>query len=125
MKRQIITSLALVACMAAGAQTKMTLDLTGKNATFSLDNVSKITFSEEGMLNVFDKLGASQLELSTAEFAGSGVPVRGSKAAEATAALVGLGYSQTEAAAALKGIDIETLSIEDVIRRALRAAAQQ
>ena len=47
MKRQIITSLALVACMAAGAQTKMTLDLTGKNATFSLDNVSKITFSEE------------------------------------------------------------------------------
>ena len=58
MKRQIITSLALVACMAAGAQTKMTLDLTGKNATFSLDNVSKITFSEEGMLNVFDKLGA-------------------------------------------------------------------
>lgn len=60
MKRQIITSLALVACMAAGAQTKMTLDLTGKNATFSLDNVSKITFSEEGMLNVFDKLGASQ-----------------------------------------------------------------
>ncbi len=48
-----------------------------------------------------------------------------SKAAEATAALVGLGYSQTEAAAALKGIDIENLSIEDVIRRALRAAAQQ
>ncbi len=45
--------------------------------------------------------------------------------AEATAALVGLGYSQTEAAAALKGIDIENLSIEDVIRRALRAAAQQ
>ena len=125
MKRQIITSLALVACMAAGAQTKMTLDLTGKNATFSLDNVSKITFSEEGMLNVFDKLGASQLELNTAEFSGSGAPVRGSRAAEATAALVGLGYSQTEAAAALKGIDLENLSIEDVIRRALRAAAQQ
>ena len=50
---------------------------------------------------------------------------RGSKSAEATAALVGLGYSQTEAAAALKGIDLENLSIEDVIRRALRAAAQQ
>ena len=30
-----------------------------------------------------------------------------------------------EAAAALKGIDLENLSIEDVIRRALRAAAQQ
>ena len=33
--------------------------------------------------------------------------------------------AQTEAAAALKGIDLENLSIEDVIRRALRAAAQQ
>ena len=77
------------------------------------------------ILELKDKLGASQLELNTAELAGSGVPARGSKAAEATAALVGLGYSQAEAAAALKGIDIETLSIEDVIRRALRAAAQQ
>ena len=77
------------------------------------------------ILELKDKLGASQLELNTVEFAGSGAPVRGSKSAEATAALVGLGYSQTEAAAALNGIDIETLSIEDVIRRALRAAAQQ
>ena len=76
------------------------------------------------ILELKDKLGASQLELNTAEFAGSGAPVRGSRAAEATAALVGLGYSQTEAAA-LKGIDLENLSIEDVIRRALRAAAQQ
>ena len=77
------------------------------------------------ILELKDKLGASQLELNTAEFAGSGALVRGSRAAEATAALVGLGYSQTEAAAALKGIDLENLSIEDVIRRALRAAAQQ
>ena len=77
------------------------------------------------ILELKDKLGASQLELNTAEFAGADVLARGSKAAEATAALVGLGYSQTEAAAALKGIDIENLSIEDVSRRALRAAAQQ
>lgn len=77
------------------------------------------------ILELKDKLGASQLELNTAEFTGSGIPARGSKSAEATAALVGLGYSQTEAAAALKGIDLEHLSIEDVIRRALRAAAQQ
>ena len=77
------------------------------------------------ILELKDKLGASQLEPNTAEFAGSGIPARGSTSAEATAALVGLGYSQAEAAAALKGIDLEHLSIEDVIRRALRAAAQQ
>ena len=76
-------------------------------------------------LELTDKLGASQLELNTAELAGAGVPVRGSKSAEATAALVGLGYSQTEAAAALKGLDVEKLSIEDIIRQALRAAARQ
>ena len=55
------------------------------------------------ILELKDKLGASQLELNTAQMAASGTPVRGSKTAEATAALVGLGYSQTEAAAALKG----------------------
>ena len=48
--------------------------------------------------------------------AASGTPVRGSKTAEATAALVGLGYSQTEAAAALKGLDVENLPIV-VIKR--------
>ena len=77
------------------------------------------------ILELKDQLGASQLELNTAELAGAGVPVRGSKSAEATAALVGLGYSQTEAAAALKGLDVEKLSIEDIIRQALRAAARQ
>ena len=77
------------------------------------------------ILELKDKLGASQLELNTAELAGAGVPVRGCKSAEATAALVGLGYSQTEAAAALKGLDVEKLSIEDIIRQALRAAARQ
>ena len=65
------------------------------------------------------------MELNTAQMAASGTPVRGSKTAEATAALVGLGYSQTEAAAALKGLDVENLSIEDIIRQALRAAARQ
>ena len=77
------------------------------------------------ILELKDKLGASQLELNTAELAGASVPVRGSKSAEATAALIGLGYSQTEAAAALKGLDVEKLSIEDIIRQALRAAARQ
>ena len=76
------------------------------------------------LLELKDKLAPAQLELSGAQME-SAVPVRGSKTAEATAALVGLGYSQTEAAAALKGLDVENLSIEDIIRQALRAAARQ
>jgi Holliday junction DNA helicase RuvA len=44
----------------------------------------------------------------------------GSKAAEAAAALAVLGYSSQEAAAALKGIDTETLPLEDIIRQSLK-----
>ena len=78
------------------------------------------------ILELKDKLGASQLELNTAELAApAGAAVRGSKRNEATAALVGLGYSQTEAAAALKKVDVENLTIEEIIRQALRAAAMQ
>jgi len=36
-----------------------------------------------------------------------------------------LGYSQSEIGTALKGIDIEALSLEDIIRRALRAMVSQ
>ena len=47
--------------------------------------------------------------------------VRGGKTAEATAALASLGYSQAEIGAALKGIDVEALRVEDIVRQALRA----
>lgn len=44
----------------------------------------------------------------------------GGKLAEAQAALVVLGYSQSEAAMATNGLDAESLSIEDLIKQALR-----
>lgn len=47
-------------------------------------------------------------------------PVFGSKATEAAQALTVLGYSSQEAAAALKGIDVDTLPLEEIIRQALR-----
>ncbi|MBR2667181.1 MAG: Holliday junction branch migration protein RuvA [Oscillospiraceae bacterium] len=42
------------------------------------------------------------------------------KYSEAAAALAVLGYSASEAAAALKGVEIESSSLEDIIREALR-----
>jgi Holliday junction DNA helicase RuvA len=52
---------------------------------------------------------------------GTAAPVAfGSKAAEAAAALAVLGYSSQEAATALKGIDTETLPLEDIIRQSLK-----
>ena len=55
----------------------------------------------------------------------SAVPVRGSKTAEATAALASLGYSQQEIAAALKGVDVNTMRVEEIVRQALRAMVMQ
>ena len=47
-----------------------------------------------------------------------------SKAGEAAAALAVLGYSAQEAAAALKGLDTDALSLEELIRQALKRMAR-
>ena len=72
------------------------------------------------LLELKDKIAGQQLELSTASMAGAPA-VRGSKSAEATAALASLGYSTAEIGAALKGIDVENLPLEEIVRQALRA----
>lgn len=73
------------------------------------------------ILELKDKLGQEAYELSggAAELA---VPVGSaaqSKLADATEALSSLGYSGSECAAALKGVDME-LPLEEIIRAALR-----
>ena len=47
-----------------------------------------------------------------------------SKAGEAAAALAVLGYSSQEAATALKGLDTDALSLEELIRQALKRMAR-
>lgn len=72
------------------------------------------------LLELKDKIAGSQMELQGVSMADV-QPVHGSKTAEATAALVSLGYSQAEIGAALKGVDVEHLSLEEIVRQALRA----
>lgn len=72
------------------------------------------------LLELRDKLGAQQLEISSAQISGA-ASVHGSKAAEATAALASLGYSQAEIGAALKGLNVESMAVEEIVRQALRA----
>lgn len=72
------------------------------------------------LLELKDKIAGQQMELTSASMAGAPA-VRGSKSAEATAALASLGYSTTEIGAALKGIDVENLPLEEIVRQALRA----
>ena len=55
--------------------------------------------------------------------AGKGVPVPAvfsNKATEAAQALAVLGYSSQEVNIALKGVDVETLSLEEIIRQSLK-----
>lgn len=52
--------------------------------------------------------------------AAAAAPVPQSKKSEAQAALAVLGYGSAEIAAALKDIDIEALTLEDIIRQALK-----
>ena len=74
------------------------------------------------ILELKDKLAKGQLGSPVGEaYGGSGVTViPESKASEASAALAVLGYSQSEIAMALKGIDLEKMTLEQVIKQALR-----
>lgn len=77
------------------------------------------------VLELKDKL-AKGLELSavTPEIEAAGIAAAEGSAAEAVSALTMLGYSQSEAAAAVAKQDA-SLSVEDMIRQALKTLARQ
>lgn len=74
------------------------------------------------ILELKDKLAKGQLGGATGEsYGGTGVTViPQNKASEAAAALAVLGYSQAEVGVALRGVDVETLALEDIVRQALK-----
>lgn len=73
------------------------------------------------ILELKDKLAKGQLSVGGAEaFAGGVTIIPENKSSEASAALAVLGYSQQEIALALKGIDLDSLSLEDIIKQALK-----
>jgi len=72
------------------------------------------------ILELKDKMGGGALELDFSGPAVSVAPASGSNAALATAALQELGYSPSEIATALKGVD-PAASTEEMVRFALRA----
>ena len=73
------------------------------------------------ILELKDKLAKGQISPGGEAYGGTGVTViPENKTSEAAAALAVLGYSQGEINLALKGIDLETLSLEEIIRQALK-----
>ena len=74
------------------------------------------------ILELKDKLAKGQLGGVTGEsYGGTGVTViPENKLSEASAALAVLGYSQSEIAVALKDVDMEGLTLEQIIKQALK-----
>jgi len=74
------------------------------------------------ILELKDKLAKGQISVPTGEsYGGTGITViPENKASEASAALAVLGYGPAEINEALKGIPVEELSLEAVIKQALK-----
>ena len=74
------------------------------------------------ILELKDKLAKGQTGVSGGEsYGGTGVTViPENKLSEASAALAVLGYSQSEINVALKGIELDSLPLDQIIRQALR-----
>ncbi len=73
------------------------------------------------ILELKDKLAKGQLTTDGESYGGTGITVIPSnKASEASAALAVLGYSQTDIAGALNHVDVEALSLEEIVRAALK-----
>ena len=75
------------------------------------------------ILELKDKL-AKESAATGLDFSGGtravSVPAFTNKAAEAAQALAVLGYTSAEVAQALKGVDVENLPLEEIIRQSLK-----
>ena len=73
------------------------------------------------ILELKDKMAKGQLTMSGMEsFAGGSTFIPEDKTSEAAAALAVLGYSQQEIMLALKGLDTEALTLEEIIKQCLK-----
>lgn len=74
------------------------------------------------ILELKDKIAGGQQYVDASAGPAAIAPAAGSgKVTEASAALTVLGYSQAEIGAALRGVDVENLSVEEIVRQCLRA----
>jgi len=92
--------------------------ITGDEKTLTAASGIGKKIAQRIILELKDKVAKEQKELGLS--AGAAAPVTGGKAVEAAAALAVLGYSQGDIAEAMKGIDVETLPLEEIVRQSLK-----
>ena len=78
------------------------------------------------VLELRDKLAKEQPEMdwTPVNLPAAGEPIQGDKLSEAGAALAVLGYSPAEVQIALKGVDAENMTVEELIKAGLRNMMQ-
>ena len=114
-----------LAILSATTPSQFTLAvMTGDEKTLTMAQGVGKKMAQRIILELKDKVSG---DVPAGEIGGASVitAAAGNKASEAAAALASLGYSQSEIGTALKGIDVERMSLEDIVRSALRAMVMQ
>ena len=95
--------------------------ITGDEKTLTVAPGIGKKIAQRIILELKDKLAKGQIAPGGEAYGGTGVTViPENKTSEAAAALAVLGYSQGEINLALKGLDLEALSLEEIIKAALK-----
>ena len=116
---------AALAILSSSTPTNLAMSIiTGdERALTSAPGIGK-KIAQRVILELKDKLAKGQAASAGESYAGAGVTIiPENKASEAAAALAVLGYSREEINAALRGVDMEKLSLEEIIRTVLRGLA--
>ena len=111
---------AALSILSALSPDRLTLAImTGDEKLLATANGVGKKMAQRVILELKDKMGTLEQETGFEGF--TATPVAAGKTTEASAALASLGYSQSEIAAAMRGIDVERLPVEEIVRLALRA----
>ena len=111
---------AAMSILSAGPQNFTLAVMTGDEKLLTAAQGVGKKIAQRIILELKDKMGGSSLELDFSGPAVPAAPAGGSNANLANAALQELGYSPSEIAAALKGVD-PNATTEEMVRYALRA----
>lgn len=98
--------------------------VTGDEKTLTMAPGIGKRIAQRIILELKDKMTKEQVADRLGSSGGASTGAFSNKAAEAAAALSVLGYTAQEISTALKGIDAETLSLEEIVRQSLKKMAK-
>ncbi len=112
---------AALAILSVGTPESLAMAIvTGDEKTLTMAPGIGKRIAQRIILELKDKIAKEQPAFTVPTGSASVSAVYTDKAGEAAAALAVLGYSAQEAAAAIKGLDVANLSLEEIIRQSLK-----